>query len=220
MAEIIQTPGMILKTAASGDYDRRVVILTKDYGKISAFARGARRQTNHLAAATDHFIFADFKLYPGKSAYTLTDAVVKNYFEELRKDFDASLFGMYFLEVADYNTRENNDEQEVLKLLYQACRALLHPSYDNELVRAVFDLKMLMLQGSFHRGEYDVGFSSTARYSLDFLLGTPPEKLFSFSVKEEVVQELKTIAATERRRYGDGHKYKSEEMLSFQFDIK
>ncbi|MBQ3968515.1 MAG: hypothetical protein II688_07490, partial [Lachnospiraceae bacterium] len=82
------------------------------------------------------------------------------------------------------------------------------------------DLKMLMLQGSFHRSDYEAGFSSTARYSLDFLLGTPPEKLFSFSVKEEVVQELKTIAATERRRYGDGHKYKSEEMLSFQFDIK
>ena len=220
MAEIIQTPGMVLKTAPSADYDRRVVILTKDYGKISAFARGARRQTNHLAAATDLFIFAEFKLYPGKSAYTLTDAVVKNYFEELRTDFDASLFGMYFLEVAEYNTRENNDEQDVLKLLYQACRALLHPSYDNELVRAVFDLKMLMLQGSFHRSDYEAGFSSTARYSLDFLLGTPPEKLFSFSVKEEVVQELKTIAATERRRYGDGHKYKSEEMLSFQFDIK
>ena len=219
MAECIQTPGMILKSAPSADYDRRVVILTKDHGKVSAFARGARRQTNHLAAATDLFIFADFKLYPGKSAYTLADANVKNYFEELRKDFDASLFGTYFLEVADHNTRENNDEEEVLKLLYQACRALLHPSYDNELVRAVFDLKMMMLEGSFHRDEYDEGFSSTARYSLDFLLATPPEKLFSFSVKPEVVEELKRIAATERRRYGDGHIYKSEEMLSFKFDI-
>ena len=213
MAEMIQTPGMVLKTAASGDYDRRVVILTKDYGKISAFARGARRQTNHLAAATDFFIFADFKLFPGRSAYTLTDASVKNYFEELRNDFDASLYGMYFLEVTEYNTRENNDESDVLKLLYQACRALIHPAYDNELVKAVFDLKMEMMQGSFHRGEYEEGFSSTARYTLDHLLATQPEKLFSFAVKDDVIRELERIAMIERRRYGDGHIYKSEEML-------
>ncbi len=220
MAEVIQTPGMILKVSASADYDRRVVILTKDYGKISAFARGARRQTNHLAAATDFFTFADFKLYPGKSAYTLTDASVKNYFTELRKDFDASLYGMFFLEVADHNTRENNDEQEVLKLLYQSCRALIHPSYDNELVRAIFELKMMMLEGSFHRDEYNGGYSSTALYTLDYLLATPAEKLFSFEVKPEVVEELRRISDTERRRYGDGHVYKSEEMLSFKFDIK
>ncbi len=214
MAETIRTPGMVLKTAPSGDYDRRVVILTKDFGKISAFARGARRQTNHLCAATDFFIFAEFKLFPGRSAYTLTDASVKNYFEELRNDFDASLYGMYFLEVAEYNTRENNDEQDVLKLLYQACRALVHPAYDNELVKVIFDLKMLMMQGSFHRGEYDAGYSSTARYTLDHLLATEPQKVFTFTLKEEVIAELKRIAAVERRRYSDGHQYKSEEMLS------
>ncbi len=214
MAETVQTSGMILKTAASADYDRRVVILTADHGKICAFARGARRQTNHLSASTDLFVFADFKLFPGKNAYTLTDAAVKNYFEELRSDFEASLYGMYFLEVAEYNTRENNDEREVLKLLYQACRALVHPSYDNDLVKAVYDLKIEMLQGSFHRQDYDISYSSTARYTLDYLLSTAPEKVFSFSVKPEVTAELKDIAIKERRKYGDGHEYKSEEMIS------
>ncbi len=178
MAAPFETPGMILKSTASADYDRRVVILTRDYGKISAFARGARRQTNHLSAATDLFIFADFKLYPGKSAYTLTDAAVRNYFEELRTDFEASLYGMYFLEAAEYNTRENNDERDILKLLYQSCRALIHPAYDNRLVKAIFELKMIMLSGCFHRDDHNSGYSKTALYTLDFLGATAPEKLF------------------------------------------
>ncbi|MBP5608939.1 MAG: DNA repair protein RecO [Lachnospiraceae bacterium] len=216
MAAPFETPGMILKSTASADYDRRVVILTKDYGKISAFARGARRQTNHLSAATDLFIFADFKLYPGKSAYTLTDAAVRNYFEELRSDFEASLYGMYFLEAAEYNTRENNDESDILKLLYQSCRALVHPAYDNRLVRSIFELKLIMLSGCFHRDDYDTskGYGKTALYTLDFLNTTAPEKLFTFSVEKKVIDELADISAKERKRYGDGHKFKSEDMLS------
>ena len=37
MQEYIQITGMVLKAEPMGEYDRRVVILTKEKGKISAF---------------------------------------------------------------------------------------------------------------------------------------------------------------------------------------
>lgn len=127
--------GMVLKAEPMGEYDRRVVLLTKDRGKIAAFARGARRQGSRLSASTDLFAFGEFKLYPGKNSYTITDAAISNYFEGFRDRFTEAMYGMYFLEVMDYQTRENNDEKEMLKLLYQSLRAILHEAYDNRLVQ-------------------------------------------------------------------------------------
>lgn len=139
MQEYITVTGIILKQSPVGEYDRHISLLTKERGKISAFARGARRPGNKLAAATNPFSFGVFKLYEGKNSYTIADAEIQKYFEELRTDYVGACYGMYFAEVTDYYTRENNDEREMLKLLYQSLRALCAESLPNPLVKCVFE---------------------------------------------------------------------------------
>ena len=73
--------GIILKQSPVGEYDRHITILTKERGKITAFARGARKPSNKLAAATNPLSFGKFKVYEGKSSYTIVDAEIQNYFE-------------------------------------------------------------------------------------------------------------------------------------------
>ena len=118
MQGITEITGMVLKAEPVNDFDRRVVFLTKEKGKISAFARGARKQNSKFLAATNPFCFGTFKLYEGRTSYNVMEAEVTNYFEGLRKDYEKACYGMYFLEVMDYYTRENNDEKEMLKLRY------------------------------------------------------------------------------------------------------
>ena len=54
-----------------------------------------------------------------------------------------------FLEVADYYTRENNDEREMLKLVYQSLRAVLHKGIPNRLIRCIFEMKAMTVNGEF-----------------------------------------------------------------------
>ena len=146
MNQIVLT-GMVLSTMPIGEYDRRVVILTKEQGKISAFARGARRPNSPLVGAVNPLAFGEFTMYEGRTSYTIQSASITNYFAELREDVVGAYYGFYFLEVADYYAKEYTDEREMLKLLYQSMRALINPHIPDRLVRRIFELKALTVNG-------------------------------------------------------------------------
>jgi DNA repair protein RecO (recombination protein O) len=212
MQEFTEITGMVLKAEPIGEYDRRVVMLTKEKGKISAFAKGARRPNSRLLAATNPFSFGEFKLYAGRSSYNMVDASISNYFEGLRADFEGASYGMYFLEVMDYYTRENNDEKEMLKLLYQSLRALMNGSLNNVLVRYIFEMKAMVINGEFPGMPQEGTWEKSTRYAVSYIVDSSVEKLYTFTVTPLVLQQLKEIADGYRRRF-IGHTFKSLEIV-------
>ena len=212
MQESVSVTGMILKTEPIGEYDRRVVILTGERGKISAFAKGARRPGSRLMAATNPFSFGKFRLYEGRSSYSIIEANISNYFESLREDYIGAYYGMYFMEVADYYTRENNDELEMLKLLYQSLRALLHEKMPDDFVRCVFELKAIAVNGEYPGAPVETQYQESTLYAVDYIGKAPVEKLYTFLVTPKVLLEMKEIAEAYCRRFMD-RKFKSLEIL-------
>ena len=195
MQDLAIVTGMIIKAVPIGEYDRRLVLLTKERGKISAFARGARKPSSRFVAATNLCCFGTFKLYQGRDSYTLAEAEISNYFEDLRMDFEGAYYGMYFLEIADYYTRENNDEREMLKLVYQSLRALSVPSLSHQLVRAIYELKSVIVNGEFPGLPEGKSYLPATEYTVDYIVNSSIEKLYTFKVTEEVLNELKGIAS-------------------------
>ncbi len=212
MQEFLEITGMILKAEPIGEYDRRVVILTKEKGKISAFAKGARKPNSRLLAATNPFSFGSFKLYVGRNSYTVLEANISNYFEGLRNDFEGAYYGMYFLEVMDYYTRENNEDKEMLKLLYQSLRALMHDKFPNPLVRYIFEMKAMVLNGEFPGMPKEGAWEESTAYAVQYIMDSSIEKLYTFSVTDTVLSQMKAIADKYRRRYID-KSFKSLEIL-------
>ena len=212
MQGITEITGMVLKVEPINEYDRRVVLLTKERGKISAFARGARKPNSKLLAATNPFCFGTFKLYEGRTSYNIMEAEITNYFESLREDFEGAYYGMYFLEVMDYYTRENNDEKELLKLLYQSLRALMHEGLSNVLVRYVFEMKAMVINGEFPGMPREGDWEESTRYAISYIVDSSIEKLYTFTVTPRVLTQLKQIADDYRVRYVD-RQFKSLEIV-------
>ena len=80
MREEIQVTGIILYATLVKEYDKRLVILTKERGKITVFANGARKAVSQLRAASQSFVMGTFTVFPGRDSYTLVKAEVREYF--------------------------------------------------------------------------------------------------------------------------------------------
>lgn len=202
MREQVSVTGMVLKASPVGEYDRRLVILTCELGKITAFARGARRPGSALMAASGPFVFGTFHLYEGRDAYTLAGTEIKNYFTEIAGDVEAACYGSYFLEFADYYGRENMEAVDTLKLLYQSMRALLKGAIPNRLVKVVFELKLMEINGEYFeepRGNY----CDSTRYTWEYVLSSPVEKLYTFTVSPQVLNEFSYLVEENKKRFID-----------------
>ena len=170
-------------------------------------------KTGQPAGGSDQpFCFWNFSSYEGRTSYTVSEADIKNYFEELMTDYVGACYGMYFAEVADYYCQENNDEREMLKLLYQSLRALCAPSLPNELIRSIFELKSIAVNGEYPGAPEGRSLEESTLYALNYIAESPVEKLYTFTVSDKVLSELSQIASEYRRRFM-GRSFKSLEIL-------
>ena len=239
----ITVTGMVLSSVPIGEYDKRVVILTKERGKIAAFARGARKANSPLAGAVMPFSFGEFTIYEGRTSYTMVSASISNYFAELRNDVEGAYYGFYFMDIANYYAREANDETSLLKLLYQTFRALVKPTISNRLIRCIYELKAVSINGEgpqvfgcmvcgdkkrpltfsvkrggficseCDKGVYDgIKLHPSTQYAIQYIVGTPIEKLYTFAVTEEILAELESVTRKYMDTYVEKH-FKSLEIL-------
>lgn len=222
MGQNLCVTGIVLLAAPVGDFDKRIVLLTKERGKITAFAKGARRPNSPFLAAMNPFVFGEFELFEGRNHYTVSKVNISNYFRELTIDLKNTYYGMYFLEVASYYAQENNDEKRLLLLLYQSLRALEKEAIPNRLVRCIYEMKLLVVNGEYpsvfacrncntekglhwfskeaygtvcepcHRAG-DIPLDETTLYTLQYIIATDLKKLYTFTVKDEVLRKLEKI---------------------------
>lgn len=246
MGQEITVTGMIILAGPVGEYDKRIVMLTKERGRISIFARGARRANSPFVAVCQPFTFGEFTLYEGRSSFNLMNAKVKNYFETLKKDLELIYYGSYFCEFASYLTRENNDEMSILKLLYQTLRALEKGTIPLPLIRSIYEIKVLAFYGyameafscircgkkeelqyfNSHAGgvlcascgkkEKSLLLGESTLYTIQYIMSSNIEKLYTFHVSAQVLRQLREICRDFIEAYVDTS-FKSLEFIDVKY---
>lgn len=239
---LVTLTGIVLSVSDVGEFDRRLVILTKEDGRITAFAKGARRPNNPLIAACSPFCFGTFEAFEGRNSYHISKANITNYFRDLVMDYDNVCLGSYFLEVADFLSVEGVDEKNRLALLYQSLKAIESGKFSHRLLRDIYDLKTWVIDGEYpnvfncvccgkkenllafsmkrhgmlcktcSKQEPGVEISTSTLYAMQFIVSSTIEKLYTFVLNEETEAELTRILDGYRLNYRS-HKYKSEDFL-------
>ena len=147
MREEVIVNGIVLYATLVGEYDKRLVILTKERGKITVFANGARRPNSTLRAASQSFVMGKFTVVPGRDAYNLTRVEVDEYFSDIAYDMEKMCYASYFGELMSYYTREGDYCINNLNLLYVTFKALLENKLPNTLIRSIYEIKLMDIEG-------------------------------------------------------------------------
>jgi DNA repair protein RecO (recombination protein O) len=147
MYDNVTVNGIVLDTSLLKEYDKRLVILTAELGKITVFANGARRKNSQFTAVSQKFVMGSFTVHPGRNAYTLVSADIRENFIELSYDIEKMSYASYACEVLQAFSEEGIGAKDELNLLYVTFKAIINARQDLRLIKSVFILKLLDIEG-------------------------------------------------------------------------
>ncbi len=115
-----RTLGLILRKEDRGEADQLFTIYTKDFGKLEILGRAIRKITSKLRASTDIFYLSEIEFIQGKAHKTLTDAVLIDKFDVLRRSLRRFKIANSITEILNSLVRGQERDEEIWRLLTEA----------------------------------------------------------------------------------------------------
>lgn len=111
---------LILSVRDMGEADRLAVVFSRDLGKISAAAYGARRPRSRLAGTIQSFAHVELSLLPGRNLDSIGQCEVRRSFRELREDMGLMTYAAFLTELTGELWPERSPEPSAFAVLYGA----------------------------------------------------------------------------------------------------
>ena len=143
----VTTKGLVLREVRYKEADRILTLLTADEGKLTVKARGALRRGSRMGAASQALCWSEFTLFGNRGKWTADEGSSLEQFLGLRQDISQLALGTYFAELLDTVCPEGQPAGPALQLALNALYALSRGIYGPEHVKAVFELRLLCLEG-------------------------------------------------------------------------
>lgn len=226
--------GIVIKEFDAGENGKRVIVLTREHGKMSLFIRGAKTSKKGMQAV-QLFSCCEFTIFEGRGFYSVTNVYVIESFYGIRNDFKCLTYASFILEVTERVSFEELDGDRIFELLFRTLSVLAGGKSKPRLVSAVFILRLLKEYG-FMSGvsccpscgaEIEEGFYTVwadgiycakcasegakkldrgAVRALRHITESSMKKIFAFDVSDAVLEELWKLAMAYRKEYL-GEKY-------------
>ncbi len=136
---VFTTDALVLRSSDVGDYDRLMILLAPELGRISVLAKGVRSPRNKFAAATLPYVFGGYEIYRKGELNWLRGGVVNEYFKGLREDIEKLSLAAYIADVANELSGENLTAVDILRMTLNTYYALDKDIKRADEIKAVYE---------------------------------------------------------------------------------
>ena len=134
--------GVILRETPIGEADKMMTVLTAKYGRISVFARGAKRLKSPLFTASQLFCYSELAIAKSANgAYNLRGADLIESFYHIRDTLEGAALASYIADVAADVAVEDEDETTLFRLVLNCFHAIAAQKKHLLQIKAVFEMR-------------------------------------------------------------------------------
>lgn len=144
---VVNTQGIVLRSARYKENDLILTIFTRKLGKISAIAKGAKRNKSSLLSSSQVFSYSNFTLKKQGNMYRVSQSETIKNFYDIAYDIEAFSYATYITSLVDGSIYENQTNNRLFVLLAQTLYLYTQNEVDKEYITRAFELKFLDYTG-------------------------------------------------------------------------
>ena len=133
-----------------------LTLFAQNKGKISAQAKGSRKQTSPFLSCSQLFACGEYSFYQKGEKYFLSQCVIKKTFGRIMEDMDRYLLASFFAELTEKVLMENQANTKLFSLLINTLYQVEEEPLKFHELFCYFGMKMLDLLGSVSYTHLDV----------------------------------------------------------------
>ena len=141
------TSALVLRRAEWRDYDRMVTLITPEYGRMEAVARGCRKPRSPLINAAEPFTCGEYQILRVHDRNTISQCRITDDFFALRSDYDRLTHGAYWLRLLEEVVVEGEPCEALFQMTLRALTYLTHSDLPPSLLTAMFEMQLWRMTG-------------------------------------------------------------------------
>jgi len=143
---LYKTEGIVLKSMEYQEADKIVTIFTKDYGKITAIAKGVRKTKSKFGSSLEILTHSVFLFYKGRNIDIVSQTEILESFFSTSKEVIKFAFAANCVEVVNKLTEEREINIDLFNLLKEVLH-YLRESNDPKLLTLSFKWQTMSILG-------------------------------------------------------------------------
>ncbi len=130
-----------------GESDRLITLLTKEYGILKAYAKGAKSIKSKRASACSLLTYSSFAITRKGEIYRITEAEPISSFFTMGMDVEILSLCQYFCELSSVFVEALNPNEEFLRLILNSLHFLTKENKYPPLIKAITEFRIAVISG-------------------------------------------------------------------------